>query len=287
MFTRTSTVLFVLAAALGATTGSAGAADDGKYPNWKGQWARFITRGLPGQASHDQTKPWGYGQEAPLTPQYQKVLEESIADQANGGLGNFPTSRCLPAGMPHMMMAFGPQEYVITPETTYILVNWDDHNRRIFTDGRDWPAGLEASYAGYSIGRWIDEEGSGRYAALEVETRGPFKGPRAYDAAGLPLAFDNQSVFKERIHLDKTDPNVLHNEMTVIDHALTRPWTVDKRYLRSANPQPAWPEYYCGESNAQLVIGKEAYFLSPDGELMPTRKDQPPPDLKYFNRTPR
>src|SRR5690242_20471061 len=75
MFTRTSTVLFVLAAALGATTGSAGAADDGKYPNWKGQWARFITRGLPGQASHDQTKPWGYGQEAPLTPQYQKVLE--------------------------------------------------------------------------------------------------------------------------------------------------------------------------------------------------------------------
>jgi hypothetical protein len=27
--------------------------------------------------------------------------------------------------MPHMMMAFGPQEYVITPETTYILIDWD------------------------------------------------------------------------------------------------------------------------------------------------------------------
>jgi hypothetical protein len=25
---------------------------------------------------------------------------------------------------------------------------------------------------------------------LEVETRGPFKGPRAYDSSGLPLAFD-------------------------------------------------------------------------------------------------
>jgi hypothetical protein len=287
MLARISMVLLALTAALGATTSTVPAADDGKYPNWKGQWARFITRGLPGQAGHDQTKSWGFGQEAPLTPEYQAVLEASIADQAKGGIGNFPTARCFPAGMPHMMMAFGPQEYVITPETTYILVNWDDHSRRIFTDGRDWPAGLEPSFAGYSIGRWIDEGGTGHYDVLEVETRAPSGGPRAYDGTGLPLAFDNQSLFKERIHLDKADPNILHNEMTVIDHALTRPWTVDKRYLRSANPQPAWTEYYCGESNAQLVIGKEAYFLSPNGELMPTRRDQPPPDLKYFVGNPK
>ena len=194
-------------------------------------------RGLGGQGSHDQTKPWGFGQEAPLTAEYQAVLEASLADQAAGGLGNFPTARCYPAGMPHMMMAFGPQEYVITPETTYILIDWDDHNRRIYTDGRDWPAALEPTFSGYSIGRWIDEDGDGRYDVLEVETRGPFKGPRAYDGAGLPLHFDDQSIFKERIHLDKADPNVLHDEMTVIDHALTRPWTVDKRYLR--NPEPA------------------------------------------------
>jgi hypothetical protein len=32
--------------------------------------------------------------------------------------------------------------------------------------------------------------------------------------------------------------------MTVIDHALTRPWTVDKKYLRNPNPRPIWPEYY-------------------------------------------
>jgi hypothetical protein len=29
-------------------------------------------------------------------------------------------------------------------------------------------------------------------------------------------------------------------------------------------------------------IGKENYFLSGDGFLMPIRKDQPPPDLRYF-----
>jgi len=181
-----------------------------------------------------------------------------------------------------MMMGFGPQEYIITPETTYILINWDDHNRRIFTDGRDWPSGLEPTFAGYSIGRWIDEDGDGRYDVLEVETRGPFKGPRAYDTAGLPLGFDNQSIFKERIRLDKTDPNILHDEMTVIDHALTRPWTVDKRYLRNPDSRAVWPEYYCGATSAQISIGNENYFLSGDGFLMPARKDQPPPDLRYF-----
>ena len=31
-----------------------------------------------------------------------------------------------------------------------------------------------------------------------------------------------------------------------------------------------------------ITIGEEVYFLSWDGFLMPAKKDQPPPDLKYF-----
>src|SRR6266446_6714860 len=123
----------------------------------------------------------------------------------------------------------------------------------------------------------------GRYDVLEVETRG-FKGPRSYDASGLPLHFDNQSVFKERIHLDKADPNLIHDEITVIDHALTRPWTVDKRYVRTRNSDPQWPEYVCAEGNLQVFVGDQHYFISGDGLLMPTQKDQPPPDLRYFQR---
>jgi hypothetical protein len=34
-----------------------------------------------------------------------------------------------------------------------------------------------------------------------------------------------------------------------------------------------------------MLIGKELYYLSGDRELMPTRKDQPPPSFKYFNQT--
>jgi uncharacterized protein (DUF2147 family) len=61
-------VAVALAAALMATINGARADDDAKYPDWKGKWERFAVRGLPGQPSHDQTKPWGFGQQAPLTP---------------------------------------------------------------------------------------------------------------------------------------------------------------------------------------------------------------------------
>ena len=101
----------------------------------------------------------------------------------------------------------------------------------------------------------------------------------------MPLHFDNQSTFKERIHLDKNDPNILHDEITVIDNALTRPWTVDKRYVRNAFPGSEWFESVCIEYNAQVFIGKENYFLSADGLLMPAKKEQAPPDLRYFKAT--
>jgi len=280
----TGTVGIALSLALTMMTiGSARAPDDAKYPDWKGKWERFVVRGLPGQPSHDQTKPWGFGQQAPLTPEYKAVLEASIADQANGGLGNFPTTLGRAAGMPHMMMGFGPLEWIVTPETTYILIGWYDHYRRIFTDGRDWPKDIEPTYSGYSIGKWIDEDGDGRYDVLEVETRG-FKGPRAYDEAGLPLHFDNQSIFKERIYRDKADPKILHDQITVIDHALTRPWTVDKKYVLEQTTHLEWDEAYCTENSAYIAIGKDNYYMSGDGMLMPVRKDQPPPDLRYFNQ---
>ena len=281
MSDRSRTVAF-FALAVALTIGPAWAADDAKYPDWRGQWARFPVRGLPGQPSHDQTKPWGLGQQAPLTPEYQAILEASIADQAKGGLGNFPTTSGRASGMPHMMMAFIPMEFVVTPDATYILVGMYDHFRRIFTDGRDWPKDIEPTFSGYSIGRWIDEDGEGRYDVLEVETRG-FKGPRDYDTTGLPLHYDNQSIFKERIYLDKANANVLHDEITVIDHALTRPWTVDKRYVRNADPLADWPESICPEYNAQVFIGKDNFYLSADGYLMPSKKGQAPPDLKYFD----
>jgi hypothetical protein len=149
-----------VAAALMLTIAGA-QADDAKYPNWKGQWSRLLIPGVGGQGAFDQTRFWGRGQQAPLTPEYQKVWEDSMADQAKGGLGNYPPATCHPGGMPRMMY-FGAQEYVITPEVTYLMVGGGvDQHRRIFTDGRPWPTNIEPTYQGYSIGRWIDEDGTG------------------------------------------------------------------------------------------------------------------------------
>jgi len=264
--------------------GSVRAADQvPKYPSWKGLWSRVVHREVEVQGAFDQTKPWGLGQQAPLTPEYQKVLQQSMEDQAKGGLGNYPTARCLPSGMPRIM-TFSSHEYVITLETTYILLSGADHLRRIFTDGRDWPKNPVATYGGYSIGHWVDEDGDGTYDLLEAETR-YFKGPRAFDASGLPLAFDNQSIFKEKFFIDKNNPDILHDLTTVVDHALTRPWTSDRQYRRFEVSVVQWPETWCQEGNANIVIGKENYFLRSDGLLMPAKKNQAPPDLRYFNQT--
>lgn len=33
-----------------------------------------------------------------------------------------------------------------------------------------------------------------------------------------------------------------------------------------------------------MRIGNDAYFMSADGMLMPIKKNQPPPDLRYFRQ---
>src|SRR5215470_6266325 len=237
---RSSTVAFALAALI-TTTGGA-RADDAKYPDWSGQWTVILTPGLAGQrVKFDPTKPWGPAQQAPLTQEYQKVLQESMADQANGGIGNYPSATCRAGGMPRMM-SVGQFEYVVTPETTYVLIGGEDHYRRIFTDGRDWPAAIEPTYQGYSIGKWVDDDGDGRYDALEVETRG-FKGPRIFDPTGIPLHEDNGTVIKERFRL--VADGAVEDEITTIDSALTKPWTVTRKFKRQ--PRAAWAEYVCQE----------------------------------------
>jgi hypothetical protein len=72
--------------------------------------------------------------------------------------------------------------------------------------------------------------------------------------------------------------------MTVIDHALTRPWSVVKRFRRNPEPRPMWLEEVCAENNGHIVISNEDYFLSAEGLLMPSKKNQPAPDLRYFGQ---
>ncbi len=186
-----------------------------------------------------------------------------------------------------MMNLYNPMEIVITPAETYVLMSHNnDQIRRIYTDGRSWPADseYEPTYAGYSIGKWVDEDGDGKYDVLEVETRF-LKDVRAYDVNGYPFADDGQTIIKERFFLDKSDPNTIYDEITVMDNALTRPYTKLMKALRNPDPRPIWRSEVCQEGNNWIKIGDEAYYISVDGKLMPTKKGQQPPDLSYFGRS--
>ena len=277
MSNRRAIAAIAVMAVLTVAVAGARAQDSSKHPDWSGQWKR--PAGVGGQ--WDSTKPPGRGQLAPLTPEYQAIFEARLADRDAGGLGGDPTGICLPHGMPRMMIVIFPIEFIVTPNTTYILTDYTTP-RRIFTDGRSWPKDLQPSFNGYSIGKWIDTDGDGRYDLLEVETRG-FKSPRTFEGSGLPLHEDGQTIIKERLQLDRADKDILHNETTVIDNALTRPWTVTRKYQRERNAD--WFIIDCAENNPHVVVGNEFYMLSADGYLMPTKKGQQPPDLRFFNAT--
>jgi hypothetical protein len=181
------------------------------------------------------------------------------------------------------MSGIALMEFLISPGVTHILFDRNDYApRRIYTDGRDWPkiGHDDRTRPGYSIGGWVDTDGNGRYSELLVETR-YVRNPRNWDQSGMPMAEDDNGVIFERLFLDKSNPNLLHDEMTTFDNSLTRPWTVMKNYRRAQKVW--WGENNCIDGQTWVAIGKEVYYLSGDGTIMPIKKGQPPPDLKYFN----
>jgi hypothetical protein len=276
MWTRVAIVTFAGLIALSVPATRAYAAEFPSYPDWSGLWRRLPDGGVP---RYDPTKPLRK-QEAPLTPDYQKIYESSLADQDAGGQGLDLVYRCFPQGMPRQMSGIFPFEIVIKEDVTYVLYElMNMQTRRIYTDGRDWPKDQEPLFTGYSIGKWLDTDGDGKLDTLEIETRN-LRGPRTFDQAGLPMHSDNRTIIKERLYISKTRPEILHDEMTTVDTALTRPWTVLKSYRRG--PDEEWSDNNCTEGNMHVTVGKSNYFLSGDGHLMPSKKDQPAPDLKYF-----
>lgn len=285
MFRKSSIAAIALAAQCIAAAGAhaqdapknASQYDPSRYPDWSGPMRWVATAG---GNRYDPTKPAGLAQQAPLTPEYQARFEADLKDQAEGGEGDNQTYACVPGGLPREMAGNQGLEFVVTPKATHVILA-QSMPRRIYTDGRDWPTDVDPTFIGYSIGHWIDQTGNGRFDLLEVETRN-FMGPRTFDNAGIPLHADNQTIIRERIFRDREHPEVIHDVMTTIDHALTRPWTIDKTY-RPLNRDLL--QNICTVGNMHVQIGKEGYYLSADGLLMPTKKDQAPPNLKYFKPT--
>ena len=91
-----------------------------------------------------------------------------------------------------------------------------------------------------------------------------------------------ETVVRERFYLDEAKPDILYDEITVTDHALTKPWTVLKTMRREK--KPIWVESICPEGNIHVMIAGEQYLLGSDGRLMPFYEGQKPPDLGHFKK---
>src|SRR5262245_7471415 len=175
---RSTIILIAVAAMLTAIPAEAQVRDESTFPDWSGQWNRVPDGGVP---RYDPTKPIRK-QEAPIKDEYRVRHEASMRDQDVGGHGLDLAYTCRPPGMPRMMSGVALMEFLISPGVTHVLFDRNDYApRRIFTDGRPWPKFTEdnATFPGYTIGRWLDTDGDGRYDTLEAETR-HVRGPRTW-----------------------------------------------------------------------------------------------------------
>jgi len=237
------------AAQLGAATQSAppagvqeghGAANPkGRYaaldalPDWGGIW--FVMGGPPG-AGTPQPEP-------KLKGEYLARREQWVADaRARDGVVRRNRSNCSPPGMPRIMrLAQYPYEFIFAPGRVTVNQEAWMQTRTIWTDGREHEEDPDPSFMGDSVGRW---EGD----TLVVETRG-ISGELEIET-GWPHS--DQFVLTERIRLDPTNPDILINEMRMVDpEALVEPFEVTTRYRRDRYGKLY--EFQCSENDRNPV----------------------------------
>ena len=199
-------------------------------PNFTGIWERPDGQGILFDPARSIPS---------YTPAYEARYKAAVAARERGDIVVDPTSRCLPPGVPRLMVATYPLEILQTPGQVTIIAEWSSQVRRIFTDGRGHPPAdeLDPTFNGHSIGRW---EGD----TLVVETVG-LRGDNTFDAS--PLIHSDKMTVHERIRL--RDPNTLEAVITVKDpEAFTKDWTVTRVYTRGP-PGLQIMEYVCNENN--------------------------------------
>lgn len=205
---------------------------DPKAPDISGLWLGSAT-GIPGQAPAPGRGP-ADGRPAtfwapwplPYTAPFQKIYDERIAAAKKGRQLGDISARCLPFGMPMMLVSkFYPDEIIQTPGQVTIFVN-STFPIAIWTDGRGHPKDLAPSYNGHSIGHWVGD-------TLMVDTVG------ILDTTPLD-SFRNPHSAK--LHMTwsilRVAPDTLHVHVTLYDEdAFTVPVVTTNIWQRKTEPQ--------------------------------------------------
>jgi hypothetical protein len=231
----------VLAAAAALCATAQAADSTGKAPpNITGQWAMFPGfRGGPPDPKLVPPPP------APLLlkPKYKGPYEALRARQIESDKRGEPlanaSTECLPNGMPQMMSAIYPLEFLQTPGQITIIAEAMSQVRRIYLDKpqtkiEDVPPG----YFGHSVGRWDGD-------TLLVDTVGVKEEVLGYK----DMPHSGEMRIRERIRL--VAPDVMHDEITIEDPVvLEKPFTYTVGFRRLAGYEML--EYVC-ENNRDYV----------------------------------
>lgn len=154
----------------------------------------------------------------------QSVVATTLSDHSR---------RCLPGGMPGMMVNEFALEFLETPGRVTIVSEDSPLARSVYLTEKVHTPDLEPSWNGHSIGHY-----EGKTLVIDTvnfnERLGPVTG-RGVHAPTTHLV--------ERYHLK--DPDTLVGEMTFDDpHYLTKPYVSTHTYHRIKGPAELW-EYAC------------------------------------------
>jgi hypothetical protein len=157
--------------------------------------------------------------------------------RAANGKGR-PSERCLPRGVPAMMLARDePWKVVQTPGAVFILFHESLHYRQIFTDGRPFPEDAPPTWLGYSIGRWDGDTLVAETIGLTDETWLDDGGHPHGDALRVTERFERSAAGTMNVDITIDDPK-----------AYTSPWAVSVRF--ESVPSADLGEHLCAVASA-------------------------------------
>jgi len=176
------------------------------------------------------------GGRPPLNPSGIALYEQHLAAAAHGDRTFDGTGKCLPPGLPRLMLVNEPFEIMQRDKVVYFLHELNRLPRRAYF-GEALPADADPMYLGYSVARWDG-------ATLVIESSG-FREGTLLDNSGLP---HSESLhLTERYQLDK-DGRTLHARFTIDDPKMfTRPWDAKADYVR--RPGYEIPEQVCADTH--------------------------------------
>jgi hypothetical protein len=220
------------------------------HPDWSGGlWVRDED---PGHADIGTMR----GDTLPLTPAWRAKSDELNRIRAKGGALPANESRCIPSGMPYMMIANSLEFLYSAGRIGIITAPRGFQIRNILIDGRAHTADefLLDTYGGESIGQW---EGD----TLVVDTVG--------------MRPSNEMIYAlkgTRLHaverFRETAPGKLEITTTLTDpQALATPWTYVNTYVK--HPERYTVESYCVAAYDRTVdarTGEQGFDLTPPPE---------------------